>query len=207
MASLGFTCKVLAAACAFGFLLHVSMPVVWHRVRLSALAAPTLLAFAVYTTSSDAQNAVLDQCAEGLEQHEAMAPSKLLSAIMLLSVTLTIGGGYLAHFAYKGFVRRVHVIEGELLGRLADGTIRLLSVPWLLSQPEQWRLHQRQELPPDAFVPEAAAIALLEKGSVAAVSCRWLHDSHPDPSGLHLAAVRSYLSSWWQPGVKALFWE
>ena len=57
--------------------------------------------------------------------------------------------------------KRIKAIEGELCKLLASGIIRLVSVPWLLSQPNEWIARRRQDLPEEAFLtPEEAVNAL-----------------------------------------------
>jgi hypothetical protein len=82
----------------------------------------------------------------------------------------------------------------DLTALLANGTIRLLSVRWLLSQPAAgFRIERRQDLPDGAFVEPALAVAMLEAGDIIALSYRWLHPDHPDPAGWHMQRVGSFL--------------
>lgn len=81
-----------------------------------------------------------------------------------------------------------------LTALLKSGTIMLVSVRWLLSQPVDFKIKRRQDLPVDAFVAPALAVTMLEAGDIVALSYRWLHSDHPDPSGWHLQRVRSFLS-------------
>ena len=48
---------------------------------------------------------------------------------------------------------RIAAIEGDLPGRLADGSLRLLRVAWLLERPADYVLQRCQDLPPDALMP------------------------------------------------------
>ena len=58
----------------------------------------------------------------------------------------------------------IEAIEGDLPSRLADGSLRLLRVAWLLEQPEDWVLKRRQDLPDEAFwSPSEAARLLVEE--------------------------------------------
>lgn len=96
-------------------------------------------------------------------------------------------------------------IDDPLRGRLADGTIRLLRVDWLISTAANLDLgravngscifRRRQELPDSAFVPEREAEFMLNRGtrSVLVLSHAWQSRVHPDPQGTTLAALRHYL--------------
>jgi len=95
---------------------------------------------------------------------------------------------------YFKLIARVSAVEDNLSGVLGDGTIRLISIDWLLSQPEEFVLSRRQALPPEAHVSPAMAIACLNSGKIAALSYRWLEELHPDPNGFHLRALRNFLN-------------
>ena len=119
--------------------------------------------------------------------------------------------GLLGYKVYQWRVlsRRRLVLEGPLSERLRDGSIRLVSVRWLLAQPEGYTLRRRQDLPTEALVPPDAAVALLQSGHVAVLSYRWLTAAHPDPDGFHMRAVRGFFAAargrphrW-----RALFWD
>jgi len=84
------------------------------------------------------------------------------------------------------------VQNGSLEDVLKFGTIVLLRVDWLLAQPEGYVLDRRQDLKPEATVPEDQAVELLRAGKVAALSYRWLEHHHPDPKGWHLRALRKF---------------
>ena len=111
--------------------------------------------------------------------------------------------------------------EGPVPARLADGTIRLLSVDWLLAQPASFILRRRQELPEAAFLPVASVTGALERRTVAVLSYRWLSKEHPDPDGFTLRRVVHFLrthpphqAATWASALlgassypKALFWD
>jgi len=108
-----------------------------------------------------------------------------------------------------GLQDRMMGMEGDLPSRLADGTIRLISVTWLLRQAPDFIMPRRQELPEEAFVSSSMALSMLRKGLVGALSYRWLTADHPDPKQFHLKAVLEYLR---QRGngqimILALFWD
>lgn len=124
-------------------------------------------------------------------------------------------------WSYLSAARRTKHLERNLRRRLEDGSLQLLSIPWLLRQPDTWRLVRRQDLPKEALVPRDQAVHLLARGRVAALSYRWLSAAHPDPDGFHLAAVRQFFhtfgtsaaltalvtnGAWWQR-PEALFWD
>ena len=103
--------------------------------------------------------------------------------------------------------------EGELPRRLRDGTIRLVHVDWLLEHASALAtsgggIACHQDLPAEAFVPSAEALALLEStpGSLAALSYGWLSPAHPDPYGFHLRAVAAWLHKH-GGSVRAIFWD
>ena len=56
----------------------------------------------------------------------------------------------------------VMAVEKDLSGVLCNGTIRLLSIEWLLKQPDGFVLARRQDLPPEAFFPAAELRRLVE---------------------------------------------
>ncbi|EOD23090.1 hypothetical protein EMIHUDRAFT_195665 [Emiliania huxleyi CCMP1516] len=108
-------------------------------------------------------------------------------------------------------------IDGKLVARLRDGSVRLLRCDWLASESADAFLGRDadgtvimkrcQDLPAEAFVPCEEAVALLEAGdrSVLSLSYGWLTPLHPDPHGTTLAAVRRYLAS--GAGGVGLFWD
>ena len=77
-------------------------------------------------------------------------------------------------------------------GRLADGSLRLLRVAWLLERPADYVLQRCQDLPPDAFWSPKDAVRLLREGKVAALSYRWIGALHCDPNRFHLGLVIAY---------------
>ena len=70
-------------------------------------------------------------------------------------------------------------------------------------------LLRRQELPDEAFLTPAEAVAAFNRAdrSVLVLSYRWLTAAHPDPFGSTLEAVRRYLRSVPSVGECGLFWE
>jgi hypothetical protein len=117
--------------------------------------------------------------------------------------------------------QRTAELERKLRVGIADGCIRLLSVPWLLAQPADYILRRRQELPDEALIAPEVALQLLGQGRVGVLSYRWLKAHHPDPDGWHMRAVRDFLrhgfsyadnmSLMWNGGEasvpRALFWD
>lgn len=95
--------------------------------------------------------------------------------------------------------------EGELPAMLIDGTVRLVSVDYLLGLPTKQPVLRHQDLPPGALLPPAEAQALLSAGAVAALSYAWLSPAHPDPTAYHLRAVVDWLVT--HPEIKAVFWD
>mmetsp|Transcript_21557 Transcript_21557/g.64422 ORF Transcript_21557/g.64422 Transcript_21557/m.64422 type:complete len:673 (+) Transcript_21557:187-2205(+) len=98
-----------------------------------------------------------------------------------------------AERARKRLLERLVAVEGELPDVLRHGTIKLLSIDWLIAQPADYILSRRQELPSEAFVSQETAEELLSDGKIAALSYRWIDPKHPDPHGWHLCALRKFL--------------
>ena len=125
------------------------------------------------------------------------------------------------HFNRRALHRRTADVEGELPDRLRDGTIRLLSVRWLLAREPSSAMLRRQDLPEAAFVPAAEAVRALRAGRVGALSYRWLDKDHPDPEQFELFHLREVLAffrtapegGWLRQltspstAIEALFWE
>ena len=88
---------------------------------------------------------------------------------------------------------RTELLEGGIVKLLEKGSIRLVSVPWLLAQPASFKMPRRQELErePGALVDCTEAVRLLRARKVAVLSYRWLEASHPDPNGFHFTAVKA----------------
>ena len=61
-------------------------------------------------------------------------------------------------------------IEEELVACLREGSIRLLRVQWLLTQPAGFRIKRRQEMPEEAFVSPDEAVVMLNEKQVACTS-------------------------------------
>lgn len=107
----------------------------------------------------------------------------------------------------KNLETRMAQIEGDLPARLADGTIRLIRVSWLLAQGPNYVIVRRQDLPAEAFIPVNEAVKLLHQQCVGVLSYRWLSKSHPDPESFHLRAVRAFFVGSKSLTPTALFWD
>ena len=83
--------------------------------------------------------------------------------LLWLLVLLMPYGAYVTRARPRG-------IDGSLLDRLADGTIRLVSIRWLLAQPAGGPIWRCQDMPAEAFVDASRTGALLAGGKVAAIS-------------------------------------
>ena len=112
---------------------------------------------------------------------------------------------FLVYFGMMGPRLKEQDLEVERL--LADGSLRLLSVPWLKAQTDMAVLPRRQELPAEAFVSPQAAQRLYASRtrSVGVLSYRWLRPEHPDPCGQRLATTRSWCCSACPKASKARF--
>jgi len=119
---------------------------------------------------------------------------------ILLAVLVLCFGLHTRRMTLISFRKRIHAIEGDLAGRLGDGSLLLLRVAWLLERPADWVLQRQQDLPAEAFWSPADAVCLLEREKVAALSYKWQGPfnssegggDHPDGSRFHLDAVLAY---------------
>eukprot|EP00900_Chrysochromulina_parva_P008840 jgi/Chrpa1/17958/Chrysochromulina_OHIO_Genome00025903-RA len=94
------------------------------------------------------------------------------------------------------------------------GAIRLLCVKWLLMQPANFKMPNRQALeelersgasPSPLLSPQEAA-ALVERGdrSIGALTYGWLSPGDPDPDGSRIRVLRRALA---RLTIEALFWD
>ena len=106
--------------------------------------------------------------------------------------------------------------EETLTERLQDGSIRLLSVSWLLKHGPDFpdgKLPRRQELEDKkgALIEPSAAVGLLRANRVGALSYKWLDRNHPDPKAHHLNAIlaffRKFPFSFSRRRPVAMFWD
>jgi hypothetical protein len=97
---------------------------------------------------------------------------------------------------------------------LLRGAIRLLCVKWLLMQPANFKMPNRQALeeleesgasPSPLLSPQEAA-ALVERGdrSIGALTYGWLMSGDPDPAGSRIRVLRRALA---RLAIQALFWD
>lgn len=91
---------------------------------------------------------------------------------------------------YWGFV----LLDAKIGRALTEGTIKLLSCSWLLDERPRV-LARRQNLPDDAFLSPEEALSAFRHGQVYVLSYGWLTAEHPDPDGLSLGRVISFLGS------------
>jgi hypothetical protein len=97
---------------------------------------------------------------------------------------------------------------------LMCGAIRLLCVKWLLMQPENFKMPNRQELEaleksgasPSPLLSREEAAALVERGdrSIGALTYGWLMSGDPDPAGSRIRVLRRALA---RLAIEALFWD
>ena len=99
---------------------------------------------------------------------------------------------------------------------LLRGAIRLLCVKWLLMQPANFKMPNRQaleeiersgDLPSPLLSPQEAA-ALVERGdrSIGALTYGWLSPGDPDPDGSRMRVLRRALKGM-LIRIEALFWD
>ena len=97
---------------------------------------------------------------------------------------------------------------------LLCGAIRLLCVEWLLMQPDNFKMPNRQALEaleksgasPSPLLSREAAAALVRRGdrSIGALTYGWLMSGDPDPAGSRIRVLRRALK---RLNIKALFWD
>ena len=97
---------------------------------------------------------------------------------------------------------------------LMRGAIRLLCVKWLLKQPDNFKMPNRQELEaleksgasPSPLLSREAAAALVRRGdrSIGALTYGWLMSGDPDPAGSRIRVLRRALA---RLAIEALFWD
>jgi len=97
---------------------------------------------------------------------------------------------------------------------LLCGAIRLLCVEWLLMQPDNFKMPNRQALEaleksgasPSPLLSREAAAALVRRGdrSIGALTYGWLSPGDPDPAGSRIRVLRRALM---RLAIKALFWD
>lgn len=115
----------------------------------------------------------------------------------------------------KGDTTDLEQTDLPVIGALADGTIRLVSVDWLLKRPHSWRavrLQELEQLKGALLAPKDAAKAMgSSHRRVFVLSYGWLSKSSPDPFGVRLHAVRSALRQLRKakllPSGCGLFWD
>jgi hypothetical protein len=108
---------------------------------------------------------------------------------------------------------KIRNVEGDLMERLDDGSIRLLNVEWLLKMTQLevgWTLLRRQDLeakyPDEALWSTEDACRLLREGKVAALSYKWLGVKEPDPDRFQLEQVLAFFRE--RPRKQtALMWD
>ena len=101
---------------------------------------------------------------------------------------------------------------------LMCGAIRLLCVKWLLMQPDNFKMPNRQALEeiersyersgisPSPLLSREEAAALVERGdrSIGALTYGWLSPGDPDPDGSRMRVLRRALA---RLAIEALFWD
>ena len=97
---------------------------------------------------------------------------------------------------------------------LMCGAIRLLCVKWLLMQPDNFKMPNRQELEaleksgasPSPLLSPREAAALVRRGdrSIGALTYGWLMSGDPDPAGSRIRVLRRALA---RLAIEALFWD
>ena len=105
--------------------------------------------------------------------------------------------------------------DRRLVQALRSGTIRLVSVDFLLKQASTWEMPRLQGLREisDALLPPQTAANLLQCGtrSVFALSYGWLSKGCPDPEGARFAVLqrcfRELVADGQLPQDAALFWD
>jgi len=107
-------------------------------------------------------------------------------------------------------------LDTILIQVLLQGAIRLLSVKWLLMQPANFKMPNRQALEeiersgvsPSPLLSCEEAAALVERGdrSIGALTYGWLSPGDPDPDGSRVRVLRRALMGM-VIRIEALFWD
>ena len=109
----------------------------------------------------------------------------------------------------------LQLLDEQVIEALEHGTIRLLSVSYLLGRPKGFRLSRLQELEivKGALLTPAAAAAAMRSGArhVLALTYGWLSPGNPDPTGKRFEAVQRALrwlhTNGLLPKTAGLFWD
>jgi len=108
-------------------------------------------------------------------------------------------------------------LDDPLIEVLDRGDIRLLLAEWLLLQPEEYLIQNRQELEklekagesPSPLLTSEEAVQLIRQCNrgVGGLSYGWLSPRHPDPAGKRVKVVRQALRHERYSYIKGFFWE
>ncbi len=108
------------------------------------------------------------------------------------------------------------VLDKIVIEVLLCGAIRLLCVKWLLMQPANFKMPNRQALEkiersgvsPSPLLSPQEAVALVERGdrSIGALTYGWLSPGDPDPKGSRFRVLRRALMGM-AIRIEALFWD
>jgi hypothetical protein len=107
-------------------------------------------------------------------------------------------------------------LDTILIQVLLQGAIRLLCVKWLLMQPDDFKMPNRQVLEeiersgvsPSPLLSGEEAAALVRRGdrSIGALTYGWLMSGDPDPAGSRIRVLRRALMGM-AIRIEALFWD
>jgi len=175
------------------------------RPKLSAmlcLAGIVWIGLAAFTRTSALRALFLpEQCPhEAIEVHHNDVAIALTTITMIISVVVVVGALVARRSAQNDYRKRIEAIEGDLPARLADGSLRLLRVAWLLERPADWVVLRQQDLPEEALWSPAEAERLLGEEKVAALSYKWQGPfnsskgggDQPDGSRFHLEKLLAF---------------
>jgi len=112
-------------------------------------------------------------------------------------------------------VRILSSLDDRLVWVLHTGDIRLLRTAWLLSQPEGYRIQNRQKLEElekageSPLLTREEAVKLIRQGNrgVGGLSYGWLSPGNPDPAGKRVEVVCQALRHKRYSYIEGLFWE
>jgi hypothetical protein len=107
-------------------------------------------------------------------------------------------------------------LDAILIEVLLTGAIRLLRVEWLMKQPDNFKMQNRQALEeleksgvsPSPLLSPQEAVALVERGdrSIGALTYGWLMSGDPDPAGSRVRVLRRALMGM-VIRIEAVFWD
>jgi len=96
--------------------------------------------------------------------------------------------------AKKDQILSYQIAGKDIRTLIGAGDVQFLSVEWLLTRPDYWKVVRCNELAKEAFLAGEDAVWLYERlGGLVILSYPWLTKAHPDPQGFHFHTLALYL--------------